>query len=177
MNNHARPVPYDTLDVPACQKTTPYACNACMEYIMSDNTITSATLKVAKARRALCVALTIAIAEHNAKETDKSAKGRKAMERIGSMMLAAVANIAGKSVKFYNVDTMLAYMNTAKQSAQNALKACDKSHAAFLTECQRMAWRKVHSDTVEAVETFHDAWNIAKGERKPEEVKPEEVNA
>lgn len=128
---------------------------------MSD-TITSATLKIAKARRALCVALSVAIIQHNAMASDKSEKGRKAMERIGSMMLAAVANIAGKSVKFYNVDTMLAYLNTAKQSAQGALKSCDKSNTAFLTECQRLAWRKVHADTIDACESFHDAWNTVK---------------
>lgn len=140
---------------------------------MSD-TITSATLKIAKARRAMCVALSVAIIQHNANATDKSEKGRKAMERIGSMMLAAVANVAGKSVKFYNVDTMLSYLNTAKQSAENTLKACTTVNTAFLTECQRLAWRKVHTDTVEAVESFQDAWTIAKGEKVEE---PETVNA
>jgi hypothetical protein len=135
------------------------------------NIITSATLRVAKARRAMCVALSLALQQHNAADTDKSEKGRKAMERIGSMILASVANIAGKSVKFYNVDTMLSYLNTAKQSAQSTLNESTVVNTAFLTECQRLAWRKIHADTIDAVETFQAEWKDAKGV----EVKHEEA--
>lgn len=136
-------------------------------------TVTATSLKVARMRRTLCVALAVAIAEHRADTVSKSDKGRKAMERVGAILLKRLSLKLKTAPAFTSIDTMLAYVNTAKQSATQALLTIGNGVLAFDVACERATVRKIHTDTVEACEEFQAEW---KAELAPPVVEGKQVN-
>ena len=130
--------------------------------------ITSSLLKSTSVTRRLCVCLANAISEYRSNDTDRTSTGRNAMLRIGMFVLRDIAK-PGAKVPFVNVDQMLAYVNRAKQEAAQAVASLDKlpSMQGFVSVCTILAWRKLHTDTITACETFQTEWKAGTN-AKPE---------
>lgn len=124
--------------------------------------ITAASLKVAKSRASLCVALSDALEEFDAVATEKSQKGRKAMEKVGGVLLKRLQKVQKTPAPFASVEGMLSFVNMSKQASEAALVALAVKGATLDTECEYAYLRKLHSKTIEACVEFAEAWQARK---------------
>lgn len=124
--------------------------------------ITASIVKVAKGRASLCTALALALAEFDASETEHSDKGRKAMEKVGAVLLKRLQEKQKVAPPFAGIDGMLSYVNMSKQAAQAGLVLLATKGATFDAECEFAYVRKLYAATVEACDEFQTAWKARK---------------
>lgn len=127
---------------------------------MSATIITASTIKSMQAMSRICVALSAALAESHASETEHTRKGRAAMLRIGGFILAKCKSDNAK-VPFWNIDSMLAFVNNAKQTASNNLQG-STNVGGFLGMCADAKWHDMNAKCVNAAEAFQAAWQSMK---------------
>ena len=129
---------------------------------MSLPIITLASLKNAKARAGICIALAFALSEYDASDTDRTDRGRKAMEKVGNVLLKRLQLNSKVPAPFAGIDGMLSYVNMAKQASMAALVLLAGKGATFDSECEYAYVRKIHSKVVEACNEFQEAWKVRK---------------
>lgn len=118
--------------------------------------VNATAIKSINAQTRICVALACALAESHANETETTRKGRAAMLRVGGFILNRIKSETAK-VPFWNVDSMLAYVNTAKQTAHNNLQG-STNVGGFLGMCADAKWHDMNAKCAKACEAFQAAW-------------------